>query len=305
MNTRSTHIIISVLLAAVAEGACRAEGHPVDMDFSAAAGMKHDSDVAVVELDSRTSESDAAVVLEAGLGMQATLTNVVDVELAYDYVGTDYRDVPEFDLDLHHAHAHASVTVGNTDAALAVDRFAGILAGHDYLVLTQVSPSVSRLFGTRLFLRGAYIRAEKSYAELTARDATSDALRSDVYMLFDGMDHFVALGVQITSEDAADAGYDYAGATGTLTWGHRFALARTDVRLNAQLRYEQREYRGATQDSGETRFDERIRARLDVTIPFSDHVWAVAWIEHTDNDSTFADAVLDRSVYGLKFGFDL
>lgn len=292
----------TALAALIIGGASQADDSRFDVDFNAGFGAKYDSNVAIVELDNSAGEADSATVLEAGLGFKAAIGDHVSLKVAYDYSGTRYREFSGFDLDLHHGHASLALRSGALDSALAFDRFEGVLSGEDYLVQTQVSPSIARLFGTRWYLRGAYTRADKEFATLSERDATSDALRVDAYLLIDGMDHYLSFAVQSASEDAVNADYDFDGAMGQLSWGYRFDLPSADIKLKAQLRYERRDYDALLPESTEQRVDDRMRAKLSLEIPFTEHVSVGASVEETRNESGLAGADLDRTVYAMEFG---
>lgn len=300
MKSRNTKW--TVLATLILAGASQADEERFDVDFNAGVGARYDSNVAIVELDSSAGEADAATLLEAGLGLKAAINEHLSLKLAYDYSGTRYREFSEFDLDLHHGHASIAVRSGAVDGGLAYDRFEGVLSGDDYLVQTQVSPSIARLFGTRFYLRGAYTRADKEFATLTERDATSDAMRVDAYLLFDGMSHYMALSAQSASEDALGSDFDFDGTMGQLSWGYRFDRPGTDIRLKAQLRIEQRDYDALLPDSDRNRVDDRMRAKLALEIPFTEHVSVGASVERTRNESGRAEANLDRTVYAMEFG---
>ena len=273
-----------------------------DFDFTAGAGAKYDTNVAIVELDNSAGEPDTVATFEAALGMKARLGDSVTLDLGYDYSGTRYREFSEFDLDLHHGHASLSFRSGAWDSALTFDYFDGVLAGEDYLAQTLISPSISRLFGTRWYLRGAYTRSDKTFSTFGERSAVADALRVDAYLLLDGMSHYFALSAQALAEDAYSTEYDYDSTMAQLAWGYRFDAARNPIKLKTALRYEQRNYNAVILEAGGHRVDDRLRARLAATIPFSEHVSLGASVEVTHNTSGLAEANLDRTVYAMEFG---
>lgn len=296
-------ITASLLLVASFAGAtAAADDKPLDFRFDAGVGATYDSNVALVDLDSSAGEPDTATVLEAGLGVRANFSRNAWLKVDYDYSGTRYRQFTDYDLDLHHAHVSLGGRRGAVDGVLAFDHFKGVLDGDDYLDHSQVSPAISRLFGSRWFLRGAYTRAEKTYEAYADRDATSDALRVDAYLLIDGMDHYLSLAAQALTEEARHADHSFDGMLAQLGWGYRIGSTLTDITLKAQVRLERRTYDAFILDSGETRVDDRARATLAAVIPFSDHVWVGARIEHTRNTSELPAAELDRTVYGMELG---
>lgn len=300
MNTRINRILSITLALLAITGHARAEEGQFDFSFDATVGGQYDSNVALVDLDSNAGEPDLSMLLEAGVGIKTKLTDRTSLKLGYDYAGTNYLTYSEFDLALHHGHVSVATRLDKFDAGLSLDRYEGLLSGEDYLSLTQLSPNISRLIGEHWYLRGALLLTDKSYATVEARDATANALRTDIYYLVDGLRHYVALGTQFTGEDAMDAAYDFDGTQAILTYGRQVQWLTTDVDLKAQFRYEQRDYAGPNYAGQSTRRDQRMRLRLSTSFPFSEHVSLDTWLEHSHNQSTLEEANLDRTIIGTE-----
>lgn len=300
MNTRNTIQLWTVLAVFLIGAPASAGEKPVEFDFNAGVGARYDSNVALIDLDASAGQPDAASELTAGLGMTIRPGGDLLLNLGYNYSGTRYREFSAFDLDLHQGHASLTLRKGLTDSTIAVDHFSGILDGEDYLTQTQVSPSIARLFGTRWYLRGAYVRADKDYADLTDRSTVSDAVRGDAYLLLNGMQHYLALGVQARSEDALNADFDYDSTMGQLKWAYTIMTSTTEIELQTRVQFERRDYTTATLESGEARIDDRLRTRVAATFPFSDYVSLATSVEHTDNTSGLAEANIDRTVYAME-----
>jgi hypothetical protein len=300
MNTLIKSIITIVLAAFLLADVSHAGDKRFDFRFDARVGGQYDSNVALIDLDSSSGEPDLSTRVEAGIGVKAKLTNDTSISFAYDYSGTDYATYSEYDLDLHHGRVTLNSRFQAFDAGLSVDRYDGALDGEDYLSLTQVSPSIARLFGTRWYLRGAWLRTQKTYATLASRDADMTAFRGDVYFLLDGMRRYLAFGTQLGDENAFDAAYDFDSTQATLTYGRELGFSATDVRLKVQLRYEERDYTAAVPNEGESRLDRRLRMKIGTTFPFSEHVSLETWLEHTHNESNTAEANLDRTIAAME-----
>lgn len=296
--------IVTALVGTLFGTAVLADDRRFEFDVNAGFTAQYDTNVAIVELDSSAGEADVANVFDAGIGTKARIGRGLQLRLGYDYSGTRYREFADFDLDLHHGHASLSMQKGPTESSVAVDRFEGVLAGQDYLVQTQISPSISRLFGTRWYLRGAYTRADKSFETLEDRNATSDALRADAYLLFDGMDHYVAASVQSQKENARSTDYTFDSVMGQLSWGYHVELPATEIMLKTQLRFEERDYGAVMPASASRRVDDRHRASIAASIPLSEHFSVEASVDHTRNTSELADANLERTVYAMKFSVE-
>ncbi len=278
---------------------CYADPQRVDFDFDASAGLEHDSNVGLVELDNNSGEADSATLLAAGLNVTLAMSKQTSLRVGYDYSDTSYQQYSDFDLALHHAVAELAYSGRHIDLAVAADRYEGVLDGEDYLTLTQYSPSMSKLIGSRLFVRGAYIAASKEYDLLDTRNAESDAARLDTYWLFDGMNRYLSLGLQKIAEDAVDPELTYDGMQAAIAYGHTVKFPLMRLQLKAQLRYEQRDYANVTQSINARRDDQRLRGSLVASIPFTDYLEVEATVEHTDNESNLDSASIDKMVYGL------
>lgn len=298
MNTK-TLIVNTVLLAALLNANAFAGERSVKFDFEASAGVESDSNVGIVDLDNSSGEADRASVLTAGAKLSIPLGQPVTLRVGYDYSDTSYQEFSEFDLDLHHALAEVLFSNRHIDLALTADRYEGVLDGESYLTFDQASPSVAKLFGKRVYLRAAYITSSKEYDQLSTRNADGTAARLDTYLLLNGMDHYLSLGLQQGNEDAIDDELDYDGVQATLGYGYKLRLPLMQLNLKAQLRYEQRDYANVTAAIDMPRNDQRLRKALTASVPFNDHLQLTGSIEHTDNDSNLESAVIDKMVYGI------
>lgn len=300
MYTRYFNTSFALLTLCFASTNASADEQRVQFAFDASAGIEYDSNVALQDLDASSGEADTATILDAGLDLTFLAGDNSSIRLGYDVSATAYRDFSEYDLTLHHFNADFGRRGKYLDVAIAGDRFEGILDGDDYVSYTQVSPSVSHLFGRSLFLRGAFVAGEKQYDELATRNADKDALRLDTYWLFDGMDRYLSVGLEKSSEEGSDPELDFEAALVCIAYTHTFVLPLIELQLKAQVRYEERDYLNVTQSIAAQRKDQRLRTALSTRIPFGDHVQLEANIEHTDNTSNLASAELDKLV--LRIG---
>lgn len=277
---------------------------PVTFGFDASAGVEYDSNVALQDLDASSGEADTATVLDAGVDMTIAAGSNGTIRLGYDVSATAYQDFSEYDLTLHHVNLDLGRRGRWLDAGIAVDRFDGVLDGEDYVSYTQLSPSISRLFGTRLFLRGAYVTANKEYDGLSFRDADFDAIRVDTYWLLDGMDRYWSIGLRRSTENANDAELDFDAALLAIAYGHNFKLPSITLQVKAHLRYEQRDYLNVTQSIGSRRKDLRLRSGLSAILKFNEYVQLEADVELTNNTSNLATAELEKSTLGVKLAIN-
>jgi len=305
LNIKTLAIAAATLATAIVCGDAHADDQRVSFGVDARAGVQYDSNVGIVELDDNSGEPDQATALAAAIDATIRPGKPVSLRFGYDYADTAYRRFSEFDLTLHHAVAALKFSNQCLDAAVTVDRYAGILDSDRYLTLTQYSPSVSKLFGSRVFLRAAYTASSKNYDVLGTRSSTGSAVRLDSYLLLDGMNRYLSLAVQQSREDAVDPELDYHGMSVALAYGHRVTMPLLQLRLKAQVRYGQRDYLNNTESIDTNREDSRLRAAVAATIPFTDHIELECTVERTDNGSNLESAVIDKVIYrvGLAMQF--
>ena len=235
---------IAILLAStVFVFPAAAQDGKADFSIDANAGYQYDSNVSISELDQNTGEADNALLLELGASSNVTISDSLSLNAGYRYSQTAYREFSAFDTAIHQLHAEARSRIAGFDTGLAVRHFAAGLDGDRFLDISQVSPSIARLVGNKLYVRGAYTKSAKAYAAHNARNADNRAVDIDAYILLDGMRHYLAFGYRLDREDASNAELDFAGNRLKLSYGR--PLQR--VQFKAQLAFEDRDYRNVTE----------------------------------------------------------
>ncbi len=299
MNKTQVSRLCLLLGCLLVSTALFAADNRASFDFDANLGYHNDSNVGIADLDTNSGSSDTARTY--GLALKATLplTQRFVSRIGYDYNDTAYEELSQFDLGLHHAFAELTWKASLLDAGINVEKFEANLDGDSYLELVQVTPSISRLIGTRVFLRGAYTQADKRYADLPGRDARNDAFRADMYMLINNMDRYIAVGIQGSAEDTVDPVFDYDAIRWNMTYGHTFALASRDIKLKASVSHEGRTYANYDDSIGDNRQDKRLRLRIGADWQVFEHFSLTGNVEHLDIQSNLETAALDKTVIGV------
>lgn len=292
---------VKVALGAYLLAACGAAvaGDTADWQVAAGAGYRYDSNVNVVHADTASGEGDSALLLKFGVDGTIPFSDALSFNAGYDYRGTSYRELSEFDLALHHVSAKLRYKHPAATGALSFDKFTARLDDQRFVEMRQVSPSLARLLGNRFYLRGAYSRADKAYATLARRNAINDAFRADLYVLIDGMQQYLRFGYRRDREDAADDSFDYDGAALQLGYGHALRIAERSVDLEANLRLERRSYKGVWEAIDQPRRDARLRAAVRAALPLTRRFTLEGEIEHRDHASNVTAAELTEQVYTI------
>ena len=276
-----------------------------DIDFTANAAVGYDSNVGLKDLDEYTGEADSVRQLGMAASGRFRASDRLKLRVGYDYADTAYQQFSEFDLGLHHVVAEAAYRLPFAEAGLSLQHYAGILDGEPYLDVTHVSPSLSRLVRNKVFLRGAFISAQKDYDQQEGRDATSSGFRMDAYYLQQGMQRYVALTLQSTDETAQSQEHDFSGLQAAVTLGRRIETGLMTMDLKFRLRHERRDYSRSGDILEVRREDSRTGLSIDATVPMSDHVSLSAALLANDNRSTYEPAVSREFIatIGLKASF--
>ncbi|MBT8100618.1 MAG: hypothetical protein KJO82_12755 [Gammaproteobacteria bacterium] len=302
MNTWNTRFALIALFTSWIAGTPLAQAGDWQFTADASAGASYDNNVGIEDLDTNAQEADSIVELSAGGSVSYTPTEQpFSLRVGYDYSGTSHSRFQDFDLDLHHAVAAIDYRHAGFDAALTFDQYVGVLDGANYVSISQVSPSIGRLFGESLYVRAAWLASTRDYDVLTERSANNSAGRIDTYLLFDGLDRYLSLSLQTIDEDARASEFDYEGFKTGVGYTHTFALSSMRLKLKSGLRFEDRTYAAsAAEGTDEARTDQRWRATLGAEVPFSEHVSIHGMLEHTNNASSLESARLNKFSAGLE-----
>lgn len=299
MNGLHTPLFLLALGYLMVSTASLAEESKPGFSFDANVGYVNDNNVGIADLDTNSGVADTARTY--GVAIKATLpvSRRFVSRFGYDYNDTAYQQLTQFDLGLQHLFAELTWKPSLLDASINAETFKATLDGDDFLDLVQVTPSIARLIGNRVYLRGAYTHATKRYESLVGRNAINDAYRADLYVLIDNMDRYIALGVQSGTEDSDDPAFDYRSLRVNMTYGHTFAVASRDLKLKTSLSHEGRRYVNEDESIDGLRHDLRLRLRVGADWQIFEHFSLASHVEYTDIRSNLESAALDKTVFGF------
>lgn len=309
MNPSTTLLIAAMLLPLAATAAVEDEApatppdesaSPYAVNFNAGVGVKHDSNVAVLELDATSGESDLAGLLDLGASLSYNVTDKATLRADYAFSHTEYDDFTDFNLTIHRGSLDAAYDFEEFDAGLSYHYIEALLDSSGFLNMRQTSPYLAKLFDNNVYVRGAYIHTDKRFDDNPSRDATSDAVSADVFVFFNNLKTFVVLGYKHTREDARAAQFDYDGNQLSAQISHKVAIGERDLRLRSRVRYEARDYDSVTPSIGAQREDDRYRFDASAAWPFGDHLTATAQYEYADNRSNLRTIDFAEHVFSLR-----
>lgn len=300
-KTIGWRLALAALAATAGVPAVAADSKP-EFGIKAHVGILADSNVNVAELDSNLGESDTALVAELGLDARLPFHDRLSLTLGYGIDTTRYERYDEFDLTLQRFSAILNGRAKGFDAALGVQRFAATLDGDGYLDVSQVEPSIARMFGNRIYLRGGYALARKEFRVSSERDADSRTARLDVYLLLDGMNRYVNISATGAREAARDTALDYGGQSFSIGAGQTIGSGDRLLKLRARARVGERRYNGITESIEARRRDDRLRADLAATVEWFDTLSLETSVAYADVASNVTSAAYDEVIWSLRFG---
>lgn len=233
-------------------------------------GIRHDSSVAVDELDLTSRQSDEALRARLRLGYEAELGDDTEARISYGLSQTWYEDFTTFDLQTHTLAASVSHDLGPARVGLSYRYIHARLDRDGLLDIHRVAPSISGFV-----TRGVYARAEALYrdTDFAGRiDRDNEAIGGgvDLFFFMNGNKRYIAAGYDYTDVDAVDDQFDYAGHAFQLRFSQKFPIGSGEGRIRAGWRYQLRDYQAVTPAIGTEREDNRHRLRAELEIPVSD-----------------------------------
>ncbi|MFV0276186.1 MAG: surface lipoprotein assembly modifier [Parahaliea sp.] len=264
------------------------------------AGLEYDSNVAVDELDTSSSQSDYAATLDAELAVHKPLREGTDVSLSYDFNQNLYQEFDRVNRQTHIVGANLKQKLRRADAGLTAFYINSSLDGDGFLELTRLSPSVSGFLDRKWFGRGAYVYSDKSLAQSKGRDATTQAVEADLYFFHRGLRSYFNLGYRYRDENADFNQYDYRSHNLKLRYIHRFKLDQRSIKLELAWRFEDRDYLSDTPEIDAERNDRRQRLQVDVEVPLGERAAMQFYTGYGDYESNYTPADYNQTVTGSR-----
>ena len=269
---------------------------------TATAGVEVDSNVSVSDIDNATGVGDVAGIFDGDFEASTNFDDATEGSLGYSFSQTLYQSFTAFNLQSHMATADLSHDLGGVEAGVSLRSAYTRLGGASFLVLNQLSPSVSRMFGDNLYLRADYTYTNKNFIGRADRDARSHAASGDVYFFLRGARDSLSLGAKGEWETAGDAAFSFNAFGVRTRLTHKFALAGRDAVLRIAARYDDRAYVGVTPSIAGRRADQRTRLSAEFEAPITDHVFGALGYDYAIFQSNVPAFDYRQSVVSAKLG---
>ena len=271
--------------------------------FSAevSAGLEYSSNVSIDELDVVSDTSDIAALLGFELGYELDITSKTSFDIEYSFSQTIHEELDQFNLLTHFGRANLSQDLGRVGVGLSYRYLDASLDGPESMNYRQAAPYLTALFGKTIFVRAEYGHADKEFDVDLGRDAEVESFGTDWFYFLGSPRNYFLVGYRNDQHDAISTEYVYEQDNFKLHFVKRFDVFGRPGKLNVGLRYETRDYEFITASIGVPREEERLKFRLSLELPFTDHVGTIFKYEVRDIESNLPEANRSEQVGSIKF----
>lgn len=275
-----------------------------NLSFAIEAGLTHDSQLTVEEIDQYQDSGDTANHLEFEADGSWKPSPNFNLKAGYNYLNNNYHNADDFDLAINRFYGNISydfsvVTVGanhhSIDAKLADD---------DFLDMERTGFYAGRLFADSFYLRAEMQEIEKTFETLSERNATADVLAVDAYFFFNKGLSFIALGLENEDAVAQQNHFSYEGNNYRATYSNEFSWLDKRNRFELNWRYIQRDYQDLYPVLTANREDSKNSFSLTWDFFFDDTFSMMTEFEQTYSDSNLQSADYDATQLSLVFRAD-
>ncbi|GAA0859906.1 hypothetical protein [Aliiglaciecola litoralis] len=301
---------ISYLLLCSTTSVAAETSSPLTFSGEVAAKFIHNSALSVEELDNVSSQSDSGHQLNASLGGKWQVSEAAKLAANYSYQQQTYNEASQYDLALHQFNVDGSYQFNDYQLGARIDAANARLAGDTFLDFQQVSVYLGHFILPQTFVRPSVKVKNKSFAQLTDRDATGFGASVDIFHFMNDARTMLMLGLNADKEDAQDPQYDHRAIGFTTKVTHKFDLFGLDSNLGLVWRYQKEDYQTVTSasltESTELERDETkrvVQANLGVLI--MDNLTLETKFEHGDYRSALEGQTYQQNIasVGLSYAF--
>ncbi len=259
-------------------------------DFEVSAGIEHDSNLNVVELDKKSDKGDTAALLNAKLDASWKPKEKLNLSAGYAYASKTYQDNKEFNLAIHQLYADVNYEFSLLTAG-ASHHFANAqLDGDAFLDLHQTSLYIAKLINNKIYLRGAINAQDKKFDSLSERNATNNGFAGDAFLFFNEGKTFINVGAVREKENARAHQFDYKGVSYKAKVSHKFTTFEKDNKLQLGWRYNTKDYSGVTPEIKAQRYDSAHVADVSWEVSFTPKISLETKLERGKYNSNLATA---------------
>lgn len=252
------------------------------------AGIAHDDNVSITELESSSREGDGAWLFGGAVKGQYTGLEKWSFTAGLKHNSTRYHTLRDYDLSLTTASLEAKYDASVATLGMHHYHADATLAGEGFLTYRQSGVSIGSTFGDGLgYWRISADGISKRFDDLRSRDADAVALRTDGFWFFNASE-FMQFGVVYHDEEADDMAFSYQSPGISLSYQRPLSVISDALIMKASYQFSRRDYE-TTQDSVK-REDHRRSAEIGLRYPVLSNVEVGVVASHGNYQSTLESA---------------
>lgn len=275
------------------------------VQFHVSAEGEYDSSVGISELDDFTREADSAWIVKGGAKGRWQGVENFSLGAHYEFTNHNYSEQNAYDQTLHHFSLSPQLKLSAVNLGFRHDNVIAELAGDEFMDYRQNAFSAEGSLSPAFYLRIAYNMADKSLTDYAERNADVNFWSGDLFWFSTTGEHFIALSIKSTEEDARDDLYDFDGNQWKLAYTRKFHIGEYVSKLKFAHSEEKRDYTQEELVEGPVRKDDKSVNEISFESGLSKHVAFVASLELVNNNSNVASVAYDEEVtsIGLRCSF--
>ncbi|EWH11790.1 hypothetical protein DS2_03165 [Catenovulum agarivorans DS-2] len=265
------------------------------IQFSTEAGLQHDSQLTIAELDGTASnQSDHALMLKAKLKGQFDITEVSQVSAGLQWSRKDYQSTQSYDTELKQFNLAGKWLFDSVRLGARYD-FADVeLANTPLLDMQMLTLDIGSMFGKKTYLRLSSTIKNKDFSELSERNANALAFGLDAFY-FINLNHHLALSLTQENETANNERFDYSQHKMRSSYTYKFSSFGETAQLQLHYQWLEKNYHHYPINNvqGEpvaVRSDNNQAAGIEWQQPFAGYLTFISNIEYRDNQSNLTSA---------------
>ncbi len=268
-------------------------------------GVESDSNVTVSNIDDESGVRDSLWTFSSNVDLKKKVSKHTEAKIGLRHSLDRFQNLSEFDLDTSIVSAEIEHDFDKLTLGTSLKYIVADLDSEQFLSISRASVSASGLLSKKVFFRADYTYSETEFDVSANRDATKHALGANLYYFLEGSKRYVVIGYKYQDEDALAARFDRISHNLKLRYRHRFSAFNRTLIGRLKASYRLRDYDAITPSIGLIREDERYRLGADLKLILSDSLFLMLEYEFSDYQSNLPAADYERSVLGLKLGWQL
>lgn len=275
------------------------------------AGLISNSALSVDELDDVSSQSDSGYEFNGVVKGKWHVTDKTKLSSSYAYNKKSYNEFSQYDLALHQLNIDGSYKFNSSEIGVRVDGASASVAGKTFLNYQQVSLYLGHFVQPETYVRTSVKLKNKSFAELSDRDASGFGATLDVFHFMDGANTMLMFGLSAEKEEGQDSQFDYLGLGIHTKITHKFNLFGLDSKVGFGLRFQNKDYQSvavetfpAEQDISD-RDENRQVIEANWDLHLLDNLSVMTELQHGDFKSQLESQTYQQTIasVGLKYSF--